>query len=198
MSLADTLHLAVERYGLIAVFIGCVAEGESAAVLAGFFAHQHVFPLDRAVLATFAGAFLGDIGFFLTGRHFAGYEMVRRLTRRPGFSHALDLVAKRPTAYVILNRYAYGFRLAGGIAAGLSTLPFGKFVVLNAISSIIWTVLFLSIGYVFGASAERILGDELARHQRLLVGLAIGVAVAIVAGLVAHSLARRARSKRVQ
>ena len=37
------LHQLVARYGLIAVFLGCVAEGESAAILGGFFAHQKVF-----------------------------------------------------------------------------------------------------------------------------------------------------------
>ena len=36
--MTETLHWLVARYGLIAVFLGCVAEGESAAILGGFFA----------------------------------------------------------------------------------------------------------------------------------------------------------------
>ena len=41
----DTLHWLVARYGLIAVFLGCVAEGESAAILGGFFADGVGFDL---------------------------------------------------------------------------------------------------------------------------------------------------------
>ena len=35
----------IAQYGLIAVFLGCLAEGETAALLGGFFAHQQVFAL---------------------------------------------------------------------------------------------------------------------------------------------------------
>ena len=36
--MTDAIHLLIEKSGLFAVFIGCVAEGESAAILAGFLA----------------------------------------------------------------------------------------------------------------------------------------------------------------
>ena len=65
--MTETLHLLIERYGLLAVFAGCLAEGESAAVLAGFFTHQHVFPVAGALAATFFGAFIGDTAIFLAG-----------------------------------------------------------------------------------------------------------------------------------
>lgn len=192
--MTETLHFLIERYGLIAVFVGCMAEGESVAVLAGFFAHQGLFALVTALLATFLGAFLGDTAIFMAGRRFSTHPRVRALTHRPGFDHALELVAQHPTAYVLLNRYVYGFRLVGGVAAGLSTIPIPKFLLLNAISSAVWSVLFLSIGYVFGAGAERLLGSALAKHERLIVGLGIGIAVAVIAGITAHVLARRARN----
>ena len=58
--MTDAIHNLIEQYGLIAVFLGCVAEGESAALLGGFFAHQHVFVLWQAFLAAAIGAFVGD------------------------------------------------------------------------------------------------------------------------------------------
>ena len=188
--MTETIHLLIEKYGLLAVFLGCVAEGESAAVLAGFFAHQHVFPALGAFLAAFAGAFLGDTLFFVAGRRFGTYGFVKRQAARPGFGRALDLIARRPVAYVMLNRYAYGFRLIGGIAAGLSAMPAGKFAAVNALSSAIWAILFLGAGYVLGAGVEQFVGRELANHQRLLAALAIGLATT-VAGLAAHHFARR-------
>lgn len=189
--MSETIHRLIENYGLIAVFIGCIAEGETAAILAGFFAHQHVFGLWQAFAATFLGAFVGDVLFFLTGRWLSGHSFVASITKRPGFDRALQLVREHPAKYVILNRYAYGFRLIGGVAAGLSDIAIPKFIVLNAISSLIWTALFGGIGYFFGLGAEALIGTELAKHERLLIGLGIGLVALLVSAVVAHRMAGR-------
>ncbi|TIT59432.1 MAG: DedA family protein, partial [Mesorhizobium sp.] len=63
--MTEAIHLFIEQYGLLAVFLGCLAEGESAAILGGFFAHQHVFVLWHAFAAAALGAFAGDTFFFI-------------------------------------------------------------------------------------------------------------------------------------
>jgi len=193
--MTEFIHHLIEQYGLLAVFIGCVAEGESAAILGGFFAHQHLFVLWHTMLAAGLGAFAGDTLFFILGRSFAEYPFVVRLRRRPGFRRAYRLVNTHPNIFVLSNRYIYGLRLVGGIAAGLSRIGMLRFVVLNAISSVIWAVLFSTIGYVFGLGAEHIVGKALARHEKLLIGLAIGLTVGVVAWLIARHLARKERDK---
>ncbi|RWE09594.1 MAG: DedA family protein [Mesorhizobium sp.] len=193
--MTDAIHHLVEQYGLIAVFLGCVAEGESAALLGGFFAHQHVFVLWQAFLAAFIGAFVGDTLFFTLGRSFANHPLVVKLRGRPGFSHAYRLVSNHPDIFVLSNRFIYGLRLVGGIAAGLSGIAVTRFVILNVISSIVWAGLFTTIGYVFGLGAERIVGQALVRHERLLIALAIGLAAAVPAWFIAHTIAKKERSK---
>ncbi|TIS12395.1 MAG: DedA family protein, partial [Mesorhizobium sp.] len=136
--MTEAIHRLIEQYGLIAVFLGCVAEGESAAILGGFFAHQHIFVLWQAFLAAFLGAFAGDAAFFTLGRSFADHPYVVRLRRRPGFRRAYRLLNTHPNIFVLTNRYIYGMRLVGGIAAGLSTVSVPRFVILNAISSAVW------------------------------------------------------------
>lgn len=185
------LHDLVEQYGLYAVFLGCVAEGESAAILGGFFAHQGLFAPWQAFLAAFAGAFLGDTLFFLAGRRYADHPRIARLRQRAGFSHAFALVQKHPNIFVLTNRYIYGLRLVGGIAAGMAEIPVWRFAVLNAISSMVWAVLFGSLGYFFGIGAEAVIGRALAHHHRLVIGLGIGLSAAVVGWLVARHLARR-------
>lgn len=189
--MTGAIHTFVENYGLLAVFLGCLAEGESAAILGGFFAHQNVFVPWQAFAATFAGAFLGDALFFLLGRSFSGHRFVAGIKARPGFDRAFRLVQEHPAKYVILNRYIYGFRLVGGIAAGLSDIPAAKFVALNIVASLIWASLFGTIGWFFGLGAEQLIGNALHNHHRLLIGLGIGLVVAIAGGLAAHHFARR-------
>ncbi|KRB19903.1 MULTISPECIES: DedA family protein [Mesorhizobium] len=193
--MTDAIHHFIEQYGLLAVFVGCVAEGESAAILGGFFAHQHVFVLWHAFVAAALGAFLGDTCFFILGRSFADHRYVVRLRRRPGFRRAYRLLNTHPNIFVLSNRYVYGMRLVGGIAAGLSTIAMPRFIILNAISSVIWAMLFSSIGYVFGLGAEHFVGQALLRHERLLIGLCIGLTVAILAWLIARHIAKRERAK---
>lgn len=189
------IHHLIEQYGLIAVFLGCVAEGESVAILGGFFAHQHVFVPWHAALAAFLGAFAGDTFFFVLGRSFEAHPRVVKLRRRPGFSHAYQMVREHPNLFVLSNRYVYGMRLVGGIAAGLSGISPLRFVALNAVSSAVWATLFTGLGYVFGLGAERIVGRALLHHQRLLIALGIGVAVAAVAFLAARHVAGMERKR---
>ena len=193
--MTDTIHHFIEQYGLLAVFLGCVAEGESAAILGGFFAHQHIFVLWHAFAAAALGAFVGDTSFFILGRSFADNRQVVRMRRRPGFRRAYRLLNTHPNIFVLSNRYVYGMRLAGGVAAGLSTIATPRFVILNAISSVIWAVLFSTIGYVVGLGAEHLIGQALMRHERLFVGLGIGLTVAVLAWLVARHIARRERGR---
>ncbi len=186
-----TLHHLVAHYGLLAVFIGCMAEGESFAILGGFFAHQGFFEPWNAFAVAAVGAFLGDTLFFVLGRRFSNHKWVRLLRRRPGFSHAFRMVQAHPYLFVLGNRYVYGMRLAGGIAAGLSRIPVPLFLLLNGLSALAWAGIFVSLGYVFGLGAEHILGDTLKAHHRLFLGLVIGVAVALATWFLAHHIARK-------
>ena len=86
-------------------------------------------------------------------------------------------------------------RLVGGVAAGFASISVTRFIILNAISSLVWAALFCTIGYIFGLGAERIIGQALARHERLLIALAIGLAVIVLAWLLAHSVARKERAR---
>ncbi len=192
----DTVHALIERYGLIAIFAGTILEGETAAILGGFFAHQGMFSGVAAYAAAALGAFASDCLFFLLGRRFSSRPIVARLRSKPGFSHANEMLKTHPNVFVIGNRFVYGMRLVGGVAAGLSEIGALRFIVLNAISALIWAALFYALGYFFGLGAEAVLGDLVHRHERLLVGLGLG-AVSLAAAwlLTRHLTARRLRKE---
>ncbi|MCO5066086.1 MAG: DedA family protein [Rhizobiaceae bacterium] len=187
----ETLRAFVEQYGLIAIFIGCVAEGESFAILGGFFAHQEILNFVGVFLAVFLGSFLGDGMFFLAGRHFTDHPIVVRLRHKRGFSHAYRLVNRHPNIFVLTNRFIYGLRLVGGIAAGMANIAAPRFLILNALSSLIWSSVFIGLGYFFGLGAETLIGDTFRTHHRLLIGLGLALVAAIIAAFVAHRMARK-------
>ena len=191
--MSDLLHHLVEQYGLIAVLLGCIAEGESVAMLAGFLTHQGVFGPLPAFATMFFGAFLGDFGLFLAGRHFTDHPRIQRLKARPGFARAAALIDRHPNLYVLFNRYIYGFRAVGGIAAGLSAISATRFAVLNVISSALWALLFGALGFFLGAGAEQVLGRALLHHERLVFGLGAALLIALAAGYYAHRRVKAAQ-----
>ena len=188
--MTDTLHWLIARYGLIAVFLGCVAEGESAAILGGFFAHQRIFVPWQAFAVAFAGSFTGDTLLFLAGRRFSSLPLVVRMRRKPGFRYANRLLRRYPNLFVFANRYIYGTRIVGGVVAGLSGIALWRFFLINGLSALLWASIFCGIGYAFGLGAERLLGAALHEHQRLLIALGGGVIFGIAAYLASHYGAR--------
>ena len=181
----------VEHYGLVAILIGCIAEGESFAILGGFFAHQEILALSGVLIATFLGSFVGDGLFFLAGRHYANHPLVMKLRHKRGFSHAYRLVNRHPNIFVLTNRFIYGLRLVGGVAAGMADIAAPRFLALNALSSVLWSVVFVGLGYFFGLGAETLIGDTLRTHHRLLLDLGIALVAAILAALLARHMARK-------
>src|SRR3954470_14149141 len=184
--MGEPSHFLVAEYGLIAVFLGSVAEGETAAILAGFFTHQRVFVAWQAFAVAFFGAFLGDTILFFVGRRFSEHPWVLRLKKRPGFSHAHRLVLRYPNSFVFFNRYAYGMRMVGGITAGLSGIGVLRFLAINALSALLWATAFGGLGYIFGLGAERLLGQTIVEHQRLIFALAGGLVAGGLAWTAAH------------
>lgn len=116
---------------------------------------------------------------------------MRSLTRKPVFSTAMRRVADHPDAFVLTNRFVYGLRAVGGLAAGVSGIGVPRFVMLNAISSALWAALFVGFGYAFGLGAEAVVGAALVRHERLL-----GIVAIVLAGLAGGWAATRALSRR--
>jgi membrane protein DedA with SNARE-associated domain len=186
----DTFQWLIAKYGLIAVFLGCAMEGESAAILGGFFTHQRIFALWETFTVAFAGTFIGDTLLFLLGRRFSNHPLVTRMRRKPGFRYAYRLVRRYPNLFVFGNRYIYGTRVVGGVVAGLSGISLARFAVINGLSAALWAAIFIGVGYGVGLGAERLLGAALHEHQRLLIALGGGAIFGLAAFLASHYGAR--------
>jgi membrane protein DedA with SNARE-associated domain len=178
----------LSQYGYLAVFVGALLEGESILLLAGYAAHGGYLSFWIVVAIAFVGATLGDQIFFFLGRRYGGAWR----DRWPNFEKRAERVERLLLRYhgwvIVLVRFAYGLRIAGPVAIGMSSLAAWRFLLFNAIGALIWAPLVAGVGYLFGHAMERVLG-EMRRYEEL--GLVVLVVVLTIVFLVGHLAKRR-------
>jgi membrane protein DedA with SNARE-associated domain len=161
----ETLQSLIEHYGYLAVFVGCVLEGETVLVLAGFAAHLGYLSLPAVIATAAIAGFIGDQVLYAIGRRwgeriFASHPTLAALRPR-----AKELVDRHGAWAAFGLRFLVGMRLAGAIAIGASGFPQRRYLPANAAGAIVWAVLIGCAGYAFGQAFTLFL--ERARHLEL-------------------------------
>ena len=183
-------HL-IERFGYAATFAGTLIEGESLLILSGLAAHRGYLSLPLVILVGAVGGAIGDMAFFLLGRHYGGDLLTRFPRFAPAAGRVHAMIERHPAFAILAVRFMYGLRTAGPAIIGTTRIALAEYAVLNALGAATWSVCWAGAGYVLGHAAERLLGD-LAHVERELFGAAI---VAIVVGVVALHVWRSRRTR---
>ena len=173
-----SLGSLIETHGYWVLALGCLLEGETVLVLAGFAAHRgYLNPFAVVGIATVAG-FLGDQAYFWLGRRHGPWVMARwpRLARQA--ARVQTLLTRFQNAAIVGIRFAYGLRIAGPIVFGTLDIPASKFALFNALGALIWAVAIGALGWVFGQAAEMALGEL--RHVEAWLLLALAAAGAMI------------------
>ena len=110
-------------------------------------------------IVAIVAAVLGDIVGYFIGRKY-GYGLLKKYGKyfflkeehRIEKSHAL--IKEHPGKAIILGRFYYISRSISPFLAGTAEINFGKFLVFDVLGALIWTVIHLAIGYIFGLSYE--------------------------------------------
>ena len=180
MSVEALLH----HYGLLAVFVGAGLEGETVVIAGGILAHQGYAPVWAAMLAAMSGSFLIDQVWFYCGRRFRDHRWVSRARAKPAFARALAMLEAHPVGFIFVFRFLYGLRTISPIAIGTTQVEARLFLIVNAVSAIVWGIAFTVIGYLFGHAFERFVGRLIpGTHVLLIVAAAVVALVAAVQGV---------------
>jgi membrane protein DedA with SNARE-associated domain len=172
----------IERFGYIATFAGTVVEGETLLILSGLVAHRGYLSLPLVIAIGALGGALGDVGFFLLGRHY-GRHLLERFPRfAPAAARVHAMIERYPTATVLGVRFMYGLRTAGPAIIGTTRMSATHFFVANIVGAVLWSACWAGAGYVLGKAAETLLGD-LARFERELFGGVIVLALLAALGM---------------
>src|SRR6185295_14081260 len=99
------------HYGLAAVALLAIVDGDVTLVLAGVVAHLGWFSLLAGIAAASAGAFVGDTIFYTVGRANKGWIQKTRLYRRMG-GRAEKLFQQLGVGQLFAMRLVYGTRIA--------------------------------------------------------------------------------------
>jgi membrane protein DedA with SNARE-associated domain len=145
-----------------------------------------VSPLWVAVAAS-AGAIVGDsIGYYIGRR--GGRHLLERVGRRFPKHFGPTHLAKAERAFqrwgvwaVFFGRFIALLRILAGPLAGALRVPYGKFLIANALGGLTWAFGTVFVIYKVGEAAEKYLKDF----------SWIALAVAVVAGLATTLYLRR-------
>jgi membrane protein DedA with SNARE-associated domain len=172
------LPALVQSYGLWAVAAGTLAEGETVLLLGGFFAHRGYMNPFAVWAVAWAASFAGDQLWFWLGRE-RGTPLLQRWPRLADAVRRADpYVSGHPALAAIGVRFLYGFRLAGPIALGMTSMSALEFALANLLGAALWSALLTALGWTFGLAAARVL-EDIGRHE---AWLALGLAVVSIAG----------------
>lgn len=167
--------------------MGIPLPGETALVTAAVLAQDGSLHIEVVIPVAAVAAIVGDNIGYLIGR-----GPGRRLIERPGRGHAARLEAldygvrffeRHGPKAVFLGRFVALLRIWAAWLAGMTGMPWRKFLLWNALGGIVWACVFGGLGYLAGEAAAQLV-------ERVGVVAAVGVGAT---ALVAWILFRRRR-----
>jgi membrane-associated protein len=173
-------------FGEAAVFVGFVLPGETAVVLGGVLASRHGVDLRVLVVLVVLAAIVGDSVGYEVGRHFGERVLATRPLRRheDRLQRARSFLRRRGAFAVFLGRWTAFLRAVMPGLAGVSRMPYRRFLFYNALGGVAWGTTFCLVGYLAGNSYEVV-------ASRIGMGGVIVTVAVVVALLVAWRVRRR-------
>ena len=158
-------------------------------IAAAVYASKGQLSLTGVIAVAAAAAIIGDnVGYWLgreVGRRLLyRYERLRRLADRI-MPPAERFFERHGGKAVFLARFFGGVRVTGAWMAGITHMPWWRFLVWNAAGGIVWAVGVALVAFWAGKAAA----DAIARYG-VYGGIAIGIGIVLVIAVL-HLLRRR-------
>ncbi len=185
----------LESYGLILLFLFVMLEGcgiplpgETALITAAVLAGSGRFNIVEVIAVASAAAIVGDtIGYWIA--RLGGRRVIERI---PFGGDAAQRLLPRGEAFfdrhgpktVLIARFVAGLRIVIAWLAGLSKMPWLRFLAYNAAGGILWATTYGLAAYYFGQAAV----DAVAKYGFLAVIVVVGVAILLYLG---HRILKR-------
>ncbi len=149
------------EYGYWTVFVGVLLEnmgipipGETVTLVGGFLAGSNELNVWYVLGAATAGAILGDSGGYLLG-YYGGWPLLVRVGKllkvpESTLMSLRDRFSKNADKAVLFGRFVTLLRVFAGPLAGITRMPYPKFLLCNAIGAATWASVMVSLTYFLG------------------------------------------------
>lgn len=163
-----------------ALFVGFVVPGETAAVLGGVYASRGGLPVAVVVVVVVVAAIVGDSVGYEVGKHFGPRLLQMKVLekRRKKLDEAQQFLAHRGGSAVFLGRFVAFFRAVMPALAGISQMPYRRFLPWNAVGGLVWGTGFVLLGYLAGNSYETV-ASSVGRGAAVVVAAVVVVAIVV-------------------
>lgn len=174
----DLLNNLLLQYGVYAVLILVMIEGDITLLIAGVLAHSGFFGeysfAQVLIWGTIGGCVSDNLAYF-AGRAFC--EGVRELRFYRAAKPRLErLTNKFGPLSIFLSKYIYGLRWASCVFYGVGRMPYLRFLLLSFASCFLWVFVLAGAGYFFSGAVMGLIGDFERVGKVLLVIVVIGIA----------------------
>lgn len=172
---------------------GVPAPGETAIIAGSAYAGSGHFNIFLVASVAFFAAVIGDSIGYLIGRR-GGRPLVHRFGKYvrltpERFDKVEGFMSRQGPKVVVIARFVEGLRQFNGIVAGVSGMPFHRFLAWNALGAALWVGIWSTGGYLAGDHIEAI-ASAISKY----VFLAVAVAVLALIGYVWFRRRRRRAS----
>jgi membrane protein DedA with SNARE-associated domain len=173
----DFLYELIGQYGLYAVFILVMVEGDITLLLGGVLAHSgffgpHSFP-QLLLWGTLGGCLSDNVAYF-AGRAFC--EGVREFRFYRAAKPRLERLTKKFGALsIFFSKYIYGLRWAACVFYGVGRMPYLRFLIVSFFSCFLWVFILAGAGYFFSGAVMGLIGDFQRLGKVLLVIVVLGI-----------------------
>lgn len=173
----DFVYELIGQYGLYAVFILVMLEGDITLLLAGVLAHSGFFgpySFGKLLLWGTVGGSVSDNLAYFAGRGFC--ETVREVRFYRAAKPRIErLTNKFGPLSIFLSKYIYGLRWAACVFYGVGRMPYLRFLILSFASCFVWVFVLAGAGYFFSGAVMGLIGDFQRLGKVLLVIVLLGV-----------------------
>ncbi|HEX5835166.1 MAG TPA: DedA family protein [Pyrinomonadaceae bacterium] len=174
----EFLYDFIFQYGLYAVFILVMLEGDITLLIAGVLAHSGFFGeysfLQVLIWGTLGGCLSDNIAYF-AGRGFC--EGVKQFRFYRAAKPRLErLTNKFGVLSIFLSKYIYGLRWAACVFYGVGHMPYLRFSIVSFFSCFLWVSILSGAGYFFSGAVMGLIGDFQRLGKVLLVIVVLGIA----------------------
>ena len=161
----DTLLELARLYGYWVVFLGIAIEnmgiplpGETIVIVGGFLAGSGELNYWWVLVSAIAGAVLGDNFGYWVGR-FGGWQLLLKIGRvfrlqEQRLEQARDRYSQNAAQAVFFGRFITLLRIFAGPLAGITQMPYKKFLLYNFGGAVVWSTTIVSIAFFLGKAVS--------------------------------------------